>query len=154
MEQKNHADSHEVGQCASKMHNLGAIDQKKPENDLEKHQNGTQTTQEIRGLKMASLRKHLTYRTKMRTKQRKSDMLLALEKNVGNVSRACAMVGTSRDTHYRWLRADLNYKFEVWIVNQTGLDMAESALFKALDVGNLKAAMHFLQIRGKERDYG
>ena len=34
----------------------------------------------------------------------------ALEKALGVVSVACRAVGISRDTHYRWLREDEDYK--------------------------------------------
>ena len=152
MESENHAES--IGHDAPKEPVLVNIDTEKPENDREKTQESHQSAQEMSAPKKPSSQRHLTYRTKMRTKQRKRDMLLALEKNMGVVSHACAMAGISRDTHYRWLRTDLNYKFEVFVAGESSIDMAESVLFKQIDAGNFKAVMYYLEHKGKDRGWG
>ena len=40
----------------------------------------------------------------------KKALVQALEKSLGVVSTACKAAGISRDTHYRWLKEDPDYK--------------------------------------------
>jgi hypothetical protein len=43
----------------------------------------------------------------------KKAMLEALEKSLGVVTAACKAVDISRETHYRWMREDAEYKAAV-----------------------------------------
>ena len=43
----------------------------------------------------------------------KKAMLEALEKSLGVVTAACKAVDISRETHYRWMRDDADYKAAV-----------------------------------------
>jgi hypothetical protein len=83
----------------------------------------------------------------------KDQMVAALEKTLGIVTKACEMVGISRETHYRWLRTDEAYKEKVESVGDIALDFAESELFKQIKEGNITGVIFFLKTKGKKRGY-
>lgn len=89
---------------------------------------------------------------KLRGKKKK--LLEALHNSLGVVSAACKEVNISRDTHYRWLREDENYKDWVNLIPDVKLDFGENALLKQIQAGNTPATIFFLKTKGKSRGYG
>ena len=83
----------------------------------------------------------------------KKAMLEALEKSLGIVTSACKSVDISRETHYRWLREDADYKAAVEALSDVALDFAESQLHKQIKDGNSTATIFFLKTKGKKRGY-
>jgi hypothetical protein len=83
----------------------------------------------------------------------KKAMLEALEKSLGVVTSACKTVDISRETHYRWLREDSDYKAAVEALSDVALDFAESQLHKQIKEGNSTATIFFLKTKGKKRGY-
>jgi hypothetical protein len=83
----------------------------------------------------------------------KKAMLEALEKSLGIVTSACKSVDISRETHYRWLREDAEYKAAVDSLSDVALDFAESQLHKQIKEGNSTATIFFLKTKGKKRGY-
>jgi hypothetical protein len=83
----------------------------------------------------------------------KKAMVEALEKSLGIVTTACKSVGISRETHYRWLREDDNYKKEVEALADVAIDFAESQLHKQIKEGNSTASIFYLKTKGKKRGY-
>jgi len=83
----------------------------------------------------------------------KKAMIEALEKSLGIVTQACKVVGISRDTHYRWMKDDEEYKQAVQELGDVALDFAESKLHKLIDQGNPAATIFYLKTKGKERGY-
>lgn len=83
----------------------------------------------------------------------KKAMLEALEKSLGIVTAACKAVDISRETHYRWLREDADYKAAVDSLTDVALDFAESQLHKQIKDGNSTATIFFLKTKGKKRGY-
>lgn len=83
----------------------------------------------------------------------KKAMIEALEKTLGIVTQACKLVGVSRDSHYRWIKEDPEYKKNVDEVENIVLDFAESKLHKAMNEDNVTATIFFLKTRGKCRGY-
>ena len=83
----------------------------------------------------------------------KKALLAALEKSLGVVSSACKTAGISRDTHYRWLKEDMEYKTAVHELSEVALDFAESHLHKLIKDGNPAATIFFLKTKGKGRGY-
>lgn len=80
-------------------------------------------------------------------------MLEALEASMGIVSSACAIVNISRQTHYRWLKEDSEYKSAVEALEDVVLDMAETALHKNVKAGDTTAIIFLLKTKGKRRGY-
>jgi len=83
----------------------------------------------------------------------KKAMLDALEKSLGVVTSACKSVDIARETHYRWLREDAEYKAAVDSLSDVALDFAESQLHKQIKDGNSTATIFFLKTKGKKRGY-
>lgn len=83
----------------------------------------------------------------------KEKMIQALELNLGNVSLSCKALGIARDTHYRWLREDKEYRKAVKDMENAALDFAESELFKQIAKGNPLSTIFFLKCKGKKRGY-
>lgn len=83
----------------------------------------------------------------------KKALIEALEKSLGVVSTACKAAGVSRDTHYRWLKEDPEYKDQVEELAEVAVDFAESHLHKLIKDGNPAATIFFLKTKGKNRGY-
>lgn len=84
---------------------------------------------------------------------KKGAMIEALEQSLGVVTTACKVVGISRETHYRWLKEDDEYKEKVESLVDVALDFAESQLHKQIRDGNSTATIFFLKTKGKNRGY-
>jgi hypothetical protein len=83
----------------------------------------------------------------------KKGMIEALEKSLGIVTTACKAVGISRETHYRWLSEDEQYKSSVDSIADIALDFAESKLHKSIENGSDTACIFYLKTKGKKRGY-
>jgi hypothetical protein len=88
-----------------------------------------------------------------RTKQQKQAMYEALVKALGIVTTACKSAGISRETHYRWLTEDLEYRQRVDEIANIALDYVESKLFKQIENGDTTASIFYLKTKGKNRGY-
>lgn len=83
----------------------------------------------------------------------KGMMIQAMEKSLGIVTTACRSVGVSRDTHYRWLREDSEYRQAIDSIESMALDLAESKLHQEILNGNTACIIFFLKTKGKKRGY-
>jgi hypothetical protein len=91
--------------------------------------------------------------SKTQTDIQKKAMIVALEKSLGIVTTACRNVGIGRDTHYRWMRDDAEYRTAVESLEGVALDLAESKLHEEILGGNTAAIIFFLKTKGKKRGY-
>lgn len=80
-------------------------------------------------------------------------MIEALEKSLGIVTTAAKTVGISRDTHYRWLKDDPEYKGKVDAIADMALDFAESSLHRQINKGETTATIFYLKTKGRNRGY-
>jgi transposase-like protein len=83
----------------------------------------------------------------------KKAMLEALEKSLGVVTSACRAVDISRETHYRWMRQDADYKQAVDDLSNVALDFAESQLHQQIKKGVPTSTIFYLKTKGKRRGY-
>lgn len=83
----------------------------------------------------------------------KKAMIEALQQSLGIVTDACRVVKIARQTHYRWMQEDAEYKAAVDDVNEIALDYAESKLYKAIEKGDTTANIFYLKTKGKKRGY-
>ena len=88
-----------------------------------------------------------------RTRSQKEAMLDAMEKNLGIVTDSCRQIGISRDTHYRWLKEDKEYKRAIKDIENVALDFVESALLQQIKKGNPLSTMFYMKCKGKKRGY-
>ena len=81
---------------------------------------------------------------------RKGEMVAQLKKSP-IVEVACARVGISRTTHYRWVKQDPKYADEVGKAMDEGIavisDSAETQLVNLIKSGKLGAVMYWLRHR-------
>lgn len=83
----------------------------------------------------------------------KKAMIKALENSLGIVSPACQQVGISRQTHYRWLEEDPDYKEECTILKNAAIDYAETKLFENIRDNKEASIMFYLKTQAKVRGY-
>ena len=88
-----------------------------------------------------------------KTAQHKNNMIKALEKCMGIVSKASLATGTGRRTHYMWMADDPEYKARVEACRNIVLDFAESALHEQISEGNPTSTIFLLKTLGKARGY-
>jgi len=84
---------------------------------------------------------------------KKKIMFEALQDQLGVITAAAKQTGISRRTHYRWLKADENYKFWIEQLPDLCLDFAENALFKNMKEGKTAEIIFYLKTKGKNRGY-
>jgi flagellar hook protein FlgE len=84
---------------------------------------------------------------------KKKAMIEALTKSLGIVTNACKDVEISRQTHYRWMQEDEDYKKAVEDVADIAIDFAESALHKQIKENDTTATIFYLKTKGKKRGY-
>ena len=96
----------------------------------------------------------------IKTNTRKKNMLMALHKSLGIVTKAAKMVTEDetnaeslRQIHYEWLKTDPAYKEAVESIEGIVLDYAESQLFKQVAKGDTTAIIFLLKCKGKKRGY-
>lgn len=89
-----------------------------------------------------------------KVRERKKKFLKALEKTQGLVSLAMRISGIDSDCHYKWMKKDLEYKEKVEKIEEDRLDMAEATVMAKISENDLKAAMFYLENKGRRRGYG
>jgi hypothetical protein len=83
----------------------------------------------------------------------KEKFLRALQINEGSVSQSARDTNISRKTHYRWLKEDKEYSYEVELIRDGIVDLAEGALIERIKKGDTTAITYALNKLGKSRGY-
>ena len=83
----------------------------------------------------------------------KDKMLKALEEFYGIVTTASQKAGISRQTHYRWLEEDEEYKTKVQDIRNSAIDFVESKLFDCIKSEKETSIIFYLKTIGKSRGY-
>jgi hypothetical protein len=83
----------------------------------------------------------------------KKTMIIALESSLGVVTGACKKCGIARQTHYRWMEEDPDYKLAVDEISDICIDFVESQLHRQIRDGNTIATIFYLKTKGKRRGY-
>jgi hypothetical protein len=85
----------------------------------------------------------------------KRELFLRVMRKTTNISIACAVIGISRRTFYRWLEGSERFAALYEDVLESKVDFAESALFVAAGKQERWAVQEILRSkRGKKRGYG
>lgn len=82
----------------------------------------------------------------------KKKLILALEKTLGIISRACNKCGINRQTYYNYL-IDEQFKKFVDDIQETAIDFAEGQLLTSIKNGSDTATIFYLKTKGKKRGY-
>lgn len=88
-----------------------------------------------------------------RHKDNKKMLLQALEKSLGIVTPACREVGVSRETYYRYMREDPDFRDAVEIINEITLDFVENQLFKKIKDGSERSILFYMKYKARKRGY-
>lgn len=83
----------------------------------------------------------------------KAKMLEVLEKTLGIVTPACKEVGICRETYYKWMREDPDFKAAVESLDQVQGDFVESQLFKKIKEGSERSILFYMKYKGKKKGY-
>jgi ATP-dependent RNA circularization protein (DNA/RNA ligase family) len=70
------------------------------------------------------------------------------------VCEACSTIGINRQTFYRWLKADQEFKQAYDDLGEAILDRCESELVKCIEKGDKDIIRWILEKKGKARGYG
>lgn len=81
------------------------------------------------------------------------DFLQLLEKNLGMITTTCKEYGISRECYYKWLKNTKGFKEAVDDVFEGLKDMGESALYRKIIEGDVKAIIFFNETKNKDRGY-
>jgi len=86
-------------------------------------------------------------------KHNKKALLVALEKSMGIVSKACQIVGLNRITFYRYYNDDEEFKEAVDNMQDYVLDFAESKLLENIKDKKETSIIFYLKTKGRKRGY-
>ena len=88
-----------------------------------------------------------------KTDKKKKDFLVSLEKNNGNVSKACDAANIGRQTYYDWSDKDEVFKQDAEYAQESLIDLAESKLMENIEDNDNTSIIFFLKTKGKKRGY-
>ena len=88
-----------------------------------------------------------------KTDKKKKDFLVSLEKNNGNVSKACEAANIGRQTYYDWIDKDEVFKQDADDAQESLIDLAESKLMENIEKNDNTSIIFFLKTKGKKRGY-
>ena len=84
---------------------------------------------------------------------KKETFLKSLKSNLGNISEACKSIKISRQTYYRWIDKDDDFKQSCEDVSESLLDLAENKLLEKINKYDTTSIIFFLKTKGKKRGY-
>lgn len=87
-------------------------------------------------------------------KQSKRAMIEAMRKSLGIVSQACKTTQISRETHYKWMKFDDEYRKAIEQTAEEAKDFAETSLFNQVKEGKTQATIFYLEKKCRDRGYG
>lgn len=83
----------------------------------------------------------------------KANLIEALKQSLGIVTTACKAANISRETYYKWMREDDEFRQQVNDIEHIALDFAESQLHKQMKDGSTSATIFYLKTKGRKRGY-
>lgn len=89
--------------------------------------------------------------TKYDTK--KKAVINAMEKSMGIVTQACKLADISRETFYRWMREDDEFKELITQASEQAKDFVESKLYEQISEGNVPSIIFYMKTKCKDRGY-
>lgn len=88
-----------------------------------------------------------------KTDKKKSNFLIALKNNNGNISEACEAINIGRRTYYSWIEKDKTFKQSAEDAQESLIDLAESKLVENIKDNDNTSIIFFLKTKGKKRGY-
>ena len=91
--------------------------------------------------------------SKNRIGHTKKELIEAMNKSLGIVTKACQMTGIARSTFYKYYNEDPEFKKQADSCEDIAIDFAESQLHKQIQEGVPSSTIFFLKTKGKKRGY-
>lgn len=88
-----------------------------------------------------------------KVENKKTQLLEALERNLGLVTPSCKNVGISRNQYYIYYNTDPVFKKAVDDINEITLDFAENQLLKKIKEGSERSILFYMKYKGRNRGY-
>lgn len=88
---------------------------------------------------------------KKRSAKQQECFLLAYQAKLCNISEACQAINISRETYYNWLEKYPTFKKQCETIEESLIDIAESALMGNVRAGNTASIIFFLCNRKNDR---
>lgn len=88
-----------------------------------------------------------------KVENKKTQLLEALERNLGLVTPSCKNVGISRNQYYIYYNTDPAFKKAVDDINEITLDFAENQLLKKIKEGSERSILFYMKYKGRNRGY-
>jgi transposase-like protein len=85
--------------------------------------------------------------------KRKKLTLELLEKSLGVIAPVCKQLKMSRETFYKWMREDEDFKKSVEEIYETQFDFVESRLLEKIKDGSEKSIHFYIARKGHKRGY-
>jgi hypothetical protein len=85
---------------------------------------------------------------------KKEEWLKAVRDNAGIIGGIAATLKLDRTTVFRKAQAEPWLKEAIFEATESTLDLAELSMRAAIECGNMKAIMWFLERKGRDRGYG
>lgn len=85
--------------------------------------------------------------------EKKKEFIKAYMLSRGIISSACMQVRISRDTFYRWIKEDDDFRSEVEGIDIMQQEFVESKLLSKIDAGDTTAIIFYLKTKGKNLGY-
>ena len=86
-------------------------------------------------------------------RHKKTLLVDAMIKNLGNVSKACELINIHRSTFYDYYNNDLEFKEQIDDIKNYALDFVEDKLIGKIKEGDIVAILFYLKTQGKKRGY-
>lgn len=83
----------------------------------------------------------------------KKQLIEAMHKFHGIVTKACEAVGISRNQFYNYYNSDINFKTEVDSIEEVNLDTVEDKLFQNIMDRDRASIFFYLKYKGRKRGY-
>lgn len=85
--------------------------------------------------------------------EKKKEFIKAYMLSRGIISAACMQISISRDTFYRWIKEDDDFRSEVESIDIMQQEFVESKLLSKIDAGDTTAIIFYLKTKGKNLGY-
>jgi hypothetical protein len=83
----------------------------------------------------------------------KKNFLKSLQEAKGIISYACEKVGISRQTYYRWISDDNDFREACEDITEMVIDLVEGKLLTNINDGDVTSIIFYLKTKGKKRGY-
>lgn len=83
----------------------------------------------------------------------KNQLVEAMKKSLGIVTNACQMCGISRETYYKYMENDPEFRKQIEDIENVQTDFVESQFMKNIKNGDSSCIIYYMKTKGRKRGY-